>query len=144
MTRFATSWDPWRELEQLRGEMNRLFSDWRRPVRRSAEFPAVNVWQNEQSLILTAEIPGATADAIDLTVNGNSVTISGNREAQVKGDNESYHRRERWAGRFSRTVELPVEVDPQQTEATYERGVLTLKLARPQEQQPRKISVKGG
>jgi HSP20 family protein len=144
MTRFAPTWDPWRELEQLRGEMNRLFADWRRPtLRRSAEFPPVNVWHNEQSLILTAEIPGADPDALDLTVAGNSVVISGRRKAEAVAEGQNFHRRERWSEPFSRTVELPVEVDPEQTEASYELGVLTLKLQRPKEQQPKKINVKG-
>jgi HSP20 family protein len=140
----ATNWDPWRELEQLRGEVNRLFSDWRRPVlRRTAEFPAVNVWQNEQSLVLTAEIPGASPDELDVTVAGNSVTLRGRRREQPVGEGDNFHRRERWSAPFSRTIELPVEVDTQNTEATYERGVLTLKLARPKEQQAKKITVKG-
>lgn len=144
MTRMATIWDPWRELEQLRGEVNRLFSDWRRPaLRRSAEFPAVNVWQNEQSLLLTAEVPGVNPDELDITVAGSSVTLSGRRREQSVGEGGSFHRRERWSEPFSRTVELPVEIDTQNPEATYERGVLTVKLQRPKEQQPKKINVIG-
>ena len=144
MTRFATTWDPWHELEQLRGEMNRLLGDWRRPaIRRNVEFPPVNVWQNEHSVLLTAEIPGASPEEFDLTVAGNSVTIRGRRESEAVVEGENFHRRERWSEPFSRTIELPVEVDAQQAEASYERGVLTLRLQRPKEQQPKKIAVKG-
>ena len=143
MNRVVNVWDPWRELDQLRGEVNRLFTDWRRPVlRRAAEFPAVNVWQNDQSLLLTAEVPGVNPEELDITVSGSSVTLSGRRSNQPAGDGQNFHRRERWTEPFSRTIELPVEVDTQTTEATYERGVLTLKLQRPKEQQPKKITVK--
>lgn len=145
MTRYRPSWHPWRELSQLQDEVNRLFSPSRSlPFLRRAEFPAVNIWQNEHGLVLTAEVPGYDADSLDVTVTGDSVTIrSEGRNGELQ-EGESYRRHERVREPFSRTVELPTEIDPQQTEASYDRGVLTLKLSRPEAQRPKKIQIKAG
>lgn len=143
MTRIAQSWDPWGELEQLRNEVNRVFSDWTQPAaRRQVEFPAVNVWHDDHSLLLTAEVPGVSGDELDVTVTGTSVTIRGRRSERPLNKGENYFRHERWADPFSRTIELPFEVDAQKTEAAYEQGVLSLKLHRPEEHKPKKITIK--
>jgi HSP20 family protein len=143
MTQFAIHWDPWRELDQLRGEMNRLLRDGRRPaIRRQAEFPAVNVWQNDQALIVTSELPGVATEDLELTVAGHTVTLRGRRDPSAVVEGENMHRRERWSEPFSRVIELPIDVDPQKAEASFDKGVLTLKLQRPEEQKPKKINVK--
>ena len=143
MFRVTRHWDPWREFDQLRHEMNRLFSRYRpEPDVDRSEFPAINVWRSEDGLALTAELPGLDSDHIDVTVTADAVTISGERPAEPLKEGQAYHLRERLTEPFSRTVTLPFEVDPQQAEAGYEKGVLTLKLRRPEEQKSKKVVVK--
>ena len=81
---------------------------------------------------------------LDVTVQGNTITLRGRRTANPLQDGESYIRRERFSAEFTRTVELPFEVDPQSAEANYEKGVLTLLLLRPEEYKPRKVTFKKG
>jgi HSP20 family protein len=142
MTRLFATWDPWQELADLQRQMNRLFSS-RWPVRREA-FPPVNLRAGDDGLVLTAEIPGVNPDELDVTIQRDLVTVRGRREAEPLEDGETYTRRERFTEPFSRTVELPFEVDPQQADAHYAHGVLTLKLSRPAEHKPTRVSVKTG
>lgn len=142
MARISRVWDPWRELDQLRREVNRVFSDWPRlTFGAETEYPAVNAWHNAHQLVLTAEIPGLDPEQLDVSVTANTVTLQGERQPDVLKEGETYYRRERQSSSFSRTIELPFEVDPQRTEAAYERGVLRLTLQRPEEQKPRRIAI---
>mgnify|MGYP002624660256 CR=1 FL=1 len=142
MARISRVWDPWRELDQLRREVNRVFSDWPRLTGGTeTEAPAVNAWHNAHQLILTAEVPGLDPQKLDVSATANTVTIRGERAPEELKEGETYYRRERQVASFNRTIELPFEVDPQQTEAAYDKGVLTLTLHRPEEQKPRKITV---
>jgi HSP20 family protein len=124
-------WNPWQELDQIQQEMSRMFG--RRTGRHSAPvgYPAVNLWADETQVVLTAEIPGLDPEQLDVTVNRNTIVLSGHREAGQPKEGETYFRRERSAASFSRTLELPIEVDPQSAEAEYAKGVLTLRIARP-------------
>ncbi len=143
MFRIPRHWDPWRELEQLRSEMNRLWAgSGYVPHSEPAELPAVNVWRGNHGVTLTAELPGLDPQDLDITVTTDSVTISGDRPAEQLKEGESYHRRERATEPFSRTLELPFEVNPQQAEAIYEKGILMLRLHRPEEQKSRKIRIR--
>lgn len=148
MSRLGTLWNPWREMNHLRQEMNHLmgYDGW--PVsRQSVAFPAINMWENSQGLVLTAEIPGVDASKLDVTLEKDSLTLSGAREAfmaQNAPTEESYVRHERWFEPFNRTVELPFDVDPNKCDAQYEKGVLTIKLERAPEDQPKKVAIKAG
>jgi len=143
MFRVARHWDPLRELDQLRNEMTKLFSGGQRAsVPACSEFPAVNVWRSQHGLALTAEVPGVETDHLDITVTSDTVTVAGNFPEQKLPQGQTYHRQERLNEPFTRTIELPFEVDPQQTEATYEKGVLLLKLNRPDEHKPKKVVIK--
>jgi HSP20 family protein len=145
MSRMGTVWNPWREMSRLRQEMDQLAThDWWAGSRRAAEFPAINAWENETGLCLTAELPGVDASQIDVALEKNSLTISGQRTSPADVTEENYVRRERWFEPFKRTVELPFEVNPDKCEATYEKGVLTIKLERAPEQQPKKLTIKSG
>lgn len=145
MRQVTRHWDPFREIDQLQREMNRLFAN-RLPANgfRRAEYPPVNLWHNAEGLVLTAELAGLDPEKLDVTVTSNTVTLRGTPEVQELGEGESWYRRERPVKPFARTVELPFEVNPQRAEATYEKGVLTLRLPRPEEQKPRKVTVKVG
>jgi HSP20 family protein len=135
-------WDPWREMGHLHHEMNRLLADARSYGPAGREFPPVNLYANEHDLLLTLEVPGLDPSKFDVTFTGDSVTVSGERPADTPKDGDSFHRRERSSGQFRRALKLPFEVDPSRTEAAYEKGVLRVKMTRPETQKPRKISVK--
>lgn len=134
---------PWREIDDFQREVNRLFSNGRRSVsRQTSSTPPVNIWKDDDGFTLTAELPGVDAESVDLTVENDTVTIQG--EFSPEGDDDgkkTFHRRERSTGRFSRTVRLPHNVDTSATEATYNKGVLTVKLHRPAEEKPRKVAI---
>lgn len=145
MSRLSRFWDPWRQLDRLQREMDRAFSDVGSPVfSRSANYPPINIWHDDEDLMLTAEVPGLSADDIDITVQGDRLTLRGELPEEEVGEEETVHRNERFTGKFSRTIQLPFQVDAEKTEASYEKGNLTLKLTRPEEQKPRKVTVKSG
>lgn len=133
----------WRELERIQREMNRLFSDYAGSgVRRAAGFPAMNVWNSPEDVVVTAELPGFDADDIDISVVGDTLTLSGKRDPDETGENVRYHRRERGCGRFTRSFQLPFLVDSAKVEATFDKGVLHIHLPRAEEDKPKKIAIK--
>lgn len=145
MSRLAAYWNPWEQFDQLRNEVTNVLTGIDRGrSSRQRPFPLVNLWSNEDGLTLTAELPGLNIDDLDITVTSEAVTIRGQRPANELKEGEAETRRERFADPFSRTIRLPQAVDPQKTEATYERGVLTLRLERPEEHRPKKVTVKAG
>ncbi len=148
MARFWLS-DPWYgdprlDLDELRRRMDELFE--RVPggspvASRAGVFPAVNLYESGDSYVLTAELPGLRAEDIDVAVERDRVTLRGERRIDHPED-ASLHRVERRAGAFRRTVQLPLEVDGEKVEAIYRNGVLTLRIPKAPEHQPRRISVK--
>lgn len=141
-----TRWQPFSELNSefnhLQKELNRLFG--RLPGRGndSAAFPAINIWQDENQLILEAELPGMSLDDLEIFVDGeNHLTINGQRKMDEKSSG-TWHRRERNYGEFRRTIELPNLVDAEKVEAVLKNGILTIKLPKKEEVKPRKIEVK--
>lgn len=135
LNRWGRLWDPWREIER----MQRAFHEFSSPA--TGEFPAVNVWSTGDEAVLTAELPGIDAASVDISVVGKTVTLRGNRVSEQTKEGESYHRQERWAGRFSRTIDLPFAVDAGKVAARFNRGVLTITLPRTEAEKPRKITV---
>ena len=91
--------------------------------------------------MLTAELPGLAADDIEISLEGNRVTLGGERRIEHPGD-ASLHRTERPTGRFRRTVELPSEIDGEKAEASHRNGVLVLRIPKSERDQPRRISVR--
>jgi len=135
---------PWRDFERLQQEMNRVFADSVSGFgpRVAPDYPAVNVWANDEGVILTAELPGLTAESIDISVVGETLTLGGEREPETLGENDRYHRRERGFGKFKRTVHLPFSVDSAKVEALFDKGILQISLPRAEADKPKKISVK--
>jgi HSP20 family protein len=133
-------WDPLAEMRRLQSDMNRLFSDLegRGPSR---SFPPINLWIGEESVVVSAELPGVTKDEIDLTVREDTLTITGKRLPAVDGDKVAWHRRERDYGEFSRAIELPYRVDPDKVQARFNNGVLEVELQRPAADRPKKIQI---
>ena len=126
--------DPFRNIRRLQDEVSR-------GAARALEFPPVNVFVNQDGVIITAELPGVRSEDLDILTHRDSVTLSGERNTETD-EARGYHRRERSRGRFVRTVSLPFVVDPNKVEADLVNGVLILGLPRAEEDKPRRISVK--
>jgi len=132
--------DPFAEVQRLQREMNRLFSGATELY--AHDFPAVNVWRGENGAIVTAELPGIDPAKLDISVVGDSLTLTGIRELEPLKEGESYHRQERTYGRFARTLQLPFQMDAAKVEAKYEKGTLQITLPRVEAEKPKKISIK--
>lgn len=134
MTRLRGDLD--RAFQQLAGEMFGSFAG-------EAPFPALNLWETDEALLVEAEIPGLRMDDLELYVSGDELTLKGERKPfGADGAKTAYHRRERGTGRFARMVRLPVAVDANAVQATLKNGVLTVTLPKAQEVRPRRIQVK--
>lgn len=133
---------PWREMARLQREMNRLFDAFSLAGGRTApSYPAMNVWTNDEGALITAELPGIDPDDIDISVVGDTLTLSGSRQPEELQEGETYHRRERSFGKFSRTFQLPFQVEADQVEASFKNGVLSISLPRAEQDKPKKIVV---
>lgn len=132
-------WDAARELNRVRDEIDHLFSG---VSGRVHEYPPVNVWANEKGGVLTAELPGMSAEDVEISVLGDTVTLKGSRPELKLNEGEALHRNERGTGAFARTLKLPYRVDSEHVEASFQRGVLTVQLPRASSDLPRKISIK--
>lgn len=127
---------------RLEDQLNRLFAG---PSGAVHEFPAVNVWQNDEKALVRTELPGLDPASIEISVLGDTLTLQGARrseEAEAATPEKTFHRRERPWGEFSRTVELPFVVDSAKVDATFHNGVLSVELPRAAEDKPRKIALK--
>jgi HSP20 family protein len=127
------------EMLYLQREMNRLFSDVGRSV--PQDYPTINVWEKNDSVIVTAEVPGIDHEKIDVEVSGDLLTIAGAAQAEVFKDDEVYLRQERNSGGFKRNIKLPFQVNAQEVEAKYEKGILKVTLPRLKENLPQKIKI---
>lgn len=135
---------PWASLDQLRREMDSLFD--RRAgspsSARAGAFPPVNLYETEDAYILTAELPGVDPSEIQVSLEGSSVSIHGERKIEFEAEEgASIHRRERQAGRFRRAFSLPAKVDADKVEAVHRNGVLMLRIPKSPEAKPRQIAV---
>ncbi|HUF86038.1 MAG TPA: Hsp20/alpha crystallin family protein [Thermohalobaculum sp.] len=137
--------DPFAALRRLHDEIDRGFAPLTTgsaPGHAPAGFPAVNMWQGEHSIALTAELPGFKAEDIDISVKDDTLTISGQRSSPEVGEKAVWHLRERPFGRFARSIGLPFRVDAEKVNARFVNGVLEIELSRPEEDRPRRIEVK--
>lgn len=143
---------PWQELEELRRDLERLMrTELGRPAfpfrvaflpgRSARAYPLINVHEDSENVYVQALAPGLDPEKLELTVLGNTLTISGEKPAPAGVKPEAFHRNERCAGRFLRTIELPTEVDRDRVEARYTNGLLSIKLARAEAARPRQVKV---
>ncbi|KEO55281.1 Hsp20/alpha crystallin family protein [Thioclava pacifica] len=105
-------------------------------------FPAVNIWQNDEAVAITAELPGVDPADIDIHVKDNVLTLSGERKAPDLPEGARWHRNERGYGKFSRAVRLPFAASDDKVEARMTDGVLRIVVGRPEEDKPKKIAIK--
>jgi HSP20 family protein len=139
--------DPFREAAFLQDRMNRVFGDLSRRfdddvTSRGAWVPPVDIFENdEHELVLKAELPDLKREDIDIRVENNALTLSGQKKAEQEVNEDRYHRIERTFGHFSRTFTLPTTVDTGKIAAEYKNGVLTVKLPRREDARPKQIQV---
>jgi HSP20 family protein len=105
-------------------------------------FPLVNLTEDKNGYYVRAELPGLTAGELNISVTGNSLSISGQRKIASEGQDIRYHRREREAGSFNRIVSLPGEVDSDKVEAKLKDGILTVHVPKAEVAKPKQITVK--
>jgi HSP20 family protein len=103
-------------------------------------YPPLNIFRKGDDLVLIAEVPGIGRSDLDLQIKGNTVRLSGTKAVKY-GEKASLHRRERLAGRFDRSVTLPVEIDPDGVKAECHDGILALFLPRAERDKPRSIKI---
>jgi HSP20 family protein len=132
------------EVDRLRREVDQLFNSFSGGTEPffSRVYPALNVTEDAENLYVRAELPGVKADSLDISVVEGRLLIKGERKIEVEDQKRGYHRREREAGIFRRTIALPSRVDPGKVTAAMKNGILTITLAKAEEAKPRKITVK--
>ncbi len=139
-------WFPFFDVSKTLEEMDRVFDHMGRPLGlRSVPrgtFPAVNVYQQGDAVVLTAEAPGVEPTTLDLTVLNDTVTLKGHREEQDAPNGNRFYRRERARGPFTRTVTLPEPINPDSVKAEYNHGVLRVHMEKAESAKVRKIAIK--
>ena len=139
--------DPFREMAVLHDRVNRVFGDLQRRydddvAARGAWVPPVDIFENEQhELVLKAELPDLKREDIDIRVENNTLTLSGQKKSEEEVNEDRYHRIERTYGHFSRTFTLPNTVDTGKIAADYKNGVLTVRLPKREDARPKQIQV---
>ncbi|MPZ13139.1 MAG: Hsp20 family protein [Chloroflexi bacterium] len=140
-------WDPFESFMTARQMMNRLLEDaWVRPMAPLAgeiERPlSVDVYETDDEVVVTAPVPGVKPEDIDVSIQGNSLSIKGETKMERDVSEENFYRRERRYGKFGRQIMLPTVVQSERAEARFENGVLTLHMPKAEEVRPRKIQIK--
>lgn len=146
-------YDPFRELETLRREIDHVFANTisggtdRQPTiaflpgRAARAYPLMNVSEDSDNVYVEALAPGINPEQLQVTVLRNNLTLTGEKAAPQGVRAEAYHRSERAGGKFTRSVELPSEVDSERVQAQYRDGLLTITLPKVEQAKPRQIQV---
>ena len=142
-------WEPLRELGTLQNEMNRLFNTvFDTPVtggnggmRRWV--PAMDLAETKDHFVLRADLPGLGEDDVKIELEDNTLTISGERKSEHEDKGEGFYRVERAFGSFSRSLTLPQGIDPDSVAASFDRGVLEVRIPKPEQRKPRRIEISG-
>jgi HSP20 family protein len=144
-------WEPARELATIQSEMNRLFNTFFEPpsgggspgnggaVRRW--IPAMDLVESQDDFVLRADLPGLSESDVNIELEDNVLTISGERKSEHEERKEGYYRVERASGAFSRSLTLPEGVDPERVKASFDRGVLEVRIPKPEERKPRRVTI---
>jgi HSP20 family protein len=145
-----TRYDPLGEMVSLRQAMDRLFEDsfvtpfnWRN-VSGETLTPPIDVHETPEEVVVTASLPGMKPDDVQITMTGQTLTLRGEFKSDEKIERDQYLYRERRFGTFNRTLQLPVRVEGDRAEATFEDGVLRLRIPKAEEVKPRQIQIKAG
>jgi HSP20 family protein len=144
-----TRWEPFRELSALQNRMNRLFEEQygggrEESLTAGAFAPPVDIYEDEHSIQLKLEVPGIEEKDLDVKVENNTLTVSGERKFEKEEKEENFRRVERRYGSFSRSFTLPNTVNTDDIQAEYNNGVLKIRLAKRAEAKLKQIKVNVG
>jgi HSP20 family protein len=141
----ATGWGNfWDEMERLRRQMSSISERFHGgPSEQFAGvFPLINVTEDKDSYYIRAELPGIKAEDLEISVTGETFSISGERKMASEEEKVKYHRKEREGGKFNRIFSLPGPIDPEKVEAKSANGILTVTLPKSEKAKPKQITVK--
>jgi HSP20 family protein len=143
-------WEPARELGTIQNEMNRLFNSFFDTPTAGSNgthrrwIPAMDLVEAEHEFVLRADLPGLAEGDVSLELDDNVLTIAGERKAEHEQNKEGYYRLERSSGFFRRTLTLPEGIDAEAITAQFERGVLEVRVPKPEQRKPRKVAISVG
>jgi HSP20 family protein len=144
-------WEPVRELNTIQNEMNRLFNTFfeaaphgNGPSVGRRWIPAMDLVETDDDFVLRADLPGLSENDVNIELEDNVLTISGERKSEHQERKEGYYRVERASGRFSRSLTLPEGVDPEKVRANFDHGVLEVRIPKPEQRKPRKVTISAG
>jgi HSP20 family protein len=142
-------WEPARELHSLQNEVNRLFGLFDAPSAGGSLasrdwIPAMDLAEDQGEYVVRADLPGVTEKDVQIELQDNVLTISGERSSEHQERKNGYYRVERASGRFSRSLTLPEGVDPQSVRAQFENGVLEVRIPKPAERKPHRVTINAG
>jgi HSP20 family protein len=143
-------WEPARELGTIQNEMNRLFNSFFDTPTNTGNgayrrwIPAMDLVETESDFVLRADLPGLSEGDVNIELEDNVLTISGERTAEHEERKEGYYRVERSSGAFRRTLTLPEGVDAGAVKARFDRGVLEVRVPKPEQRKPRKVAISVG
>ena len=141
-------WDPFKDVAELQGRINRMFEDSFGPSRDRdddtnvcAWTPSVDIYETEAGVTLAVELPGVGKENVSVEVKDNILTLKGERFARPEIKPEAYYRQERCYGTFQRSFTLHHNIQPNLIKATFKDGMLEIEIPRPEEEQPKQITV---
>lgn len=144
-------WEPLREVATLQNEMNRLFgSFFDTPTAGNGSTPAqrwippMDLVESEDHFVLRVDLPGLAEEDVKVELDDRILTVSGERRATHEDKGEGYYRLERASGAFSRSLTLPEGVDAEAIAASFDRGVLEVRIPKPEERKPRRVAIAVG
>jgi len=139
-------WDPVREVDSLQSDLDRVFDAFfggrsRNGVASRRWVPAIDLVEEDEQLVLRADLPGLTEDDVEVEVKDRVLTISGKRKAEEKKEGEGYVRVERAFGSFSRSLSLPEGIDADKVHAEFDNGVLEVRIPKPEEHKAHRVQI---
>jgi HSP20 family protein len=144
-------WEPVRELDTIQGEMNRLFDTFFANGRSNGAdsrarrwVPAMDLMETDDALVLKADLPGLERDDVSIEVKDNVLTVAGERKAEHSEKADGFYRVERAFGSFARSLTLPDGIDAEQVAASFDRGVLEVRIPKPAERKPHRVEIAAG
>jgi HSP20 family protein len=141
-------WNPWREMELFHRPFEGLFDESFFPTSwlndesgLSGWDPAVDIYDENDKIVIKAELPGMDRKDIDVDLKDHVLTLKGERSYENEEKKDNYYHRERAFGKFQRAFRLPVDAEPDKVKADFKDGVLTIEIPRPEEEKPKRITV---
>ena len=148
----VTRWDPFRDLLSIQDEMNQMFSrafgqqagQAGESGQRAMWAPALDIAERKDAYLVSVEVPGMKPEDLDVTLENGLLTVQGERRFEQEATDKQWHRVERRYGRFRRSITLPSQVQADAIEASFEDGVLNVRVPKAEEAKPKRIEVRGG